>query len=241
MKWFGLGDGYMSKKRLIVYGDLHGCLKEFKELRKKIKPKKKDIEVVVGDAIIKGPFSSKILSYIRKKGIKLILGNNEDKFLNCINKKENCSDRFWSFAKDIKKKDIEFLKTLPYFLKMKNITIVHGGIPLGVSLDKKLTKKELKELTLLRYYDKDLNSLSWKDKDKMYKYWGELYDGREGFVVYGHQPFSKPRIDKYAIGIDTGCVYGGRLSAVIFKLKNKKYDTKNFKIVSVKARKKYFK
>ena len=231
----------MSKKRLIVYGDLHGCLEEFKELRKKIKPKKKDIEVVVGDAIIKGPFSGKTLSYIRKKGIKLIIGNNEDKFLNCLNKDDNCSDRFWSYAKEIKKKDIEFLKTLPYFLKIKNITIVHGGIPLGMTLDKELSKKELKELTLLRYYDKDLNSLKWTERDRMYKYWAELYDGREGFVVYGHQPFKKPKIDKYAIGIDTGCVYGGELSAVVFKLKGNKYDTKNFKIYSVKAKRQYFK
>ncbi len=227
-------------KRLIVYGDLHGCLTEFKELRKKINPKKDDIEVVVGDSIIKGPFSKEVVSYIRKNKILLILGNNEDKFLKCLKKKDLCSDRFWKYAKKIKKKDIEFLKTLPYFLKIKNITIVHGGIPLGVSLDKKLTKEELKELTMLRYYDKDLNSLSWKDRDKMYKYWAELYDGREGFVVYGHQPFSKPRIDKYAVGIDTGCVYGGRLSAVVFKLKDKKYDTKDFKIISVKARKNYF-
>jgi len=228
--------------RLIVYGDLHGCLEEFKALRKKIGIKKKDIEVIVGDSIIKGPFTRKTIKYVRKNGINLILGNNEDKLLRCFEKEDKCSDRFWSFAKELKKKDIEFLKTLPYFMKFKNITIVHGGIPITLkTLDKKLSDKEKKELTLLRYYDKNLKSLNWLERDKRYKYWAELYDGREGFVVYGHQPFKEPKIDKYAIGIDTGCVYGGKLSAVIFKKKGDKFDTKHYKIISVKARKKYFK
>jgi len=226
---------------LIVYGDLHGCLVEFKELRKKIGVKKDDIEVVVGDAIIKGPYNHEILKFIRKNGIYLIMGNNEEKVINCLKKEDKCSDRFLSYSSELTKKDIEFLKTLPYFLKFKNITIVHGGIPLGVSLNKNLTKKQKKEITLLRYYDKDLKSLSWMEKDKMYKYWAELYDGREGFVVYGHQPFKKPKIDKFAIGIDTGCVYGGRLSAVRFEQKKDRFDVKNYEIFSIKARKSYFK
>jgi len=115
------------------------------------------------------------------------------------------------------------------------------GIPFDVKLNKKLTKEQKKELTMLRYYDKNLKSLSWKEKDKLYKYWAELYDGREGFVVYGHNPFKKPRIDKYAVGIDTGCVYGGKLTAIIFKKKKKVFDTKHYELVSVSAKRNYFK
>ncbi len=66
-------------------------------------------------------------------------------------------------------------------------------------------------------------------------YWSEVYDGHEGFIVYGHQPFLKP-----SIGVDTGCVYGNRLSAVIFDKKDK-VKISTFRFESVMAKKVYAK
>ncbi|WP_202783956.1 hypothetical protein [Bathymodiolus thermophilus thioautotrophic gill symbiont] len=34
--------------------------------------------------------------------------------------------------------------------------------------------------------------------------------------MYGHQMFDEVEENKYALGIDTGCVYGNKLSAAIF-------------------------
>ena len=34
--------------------------------------------------------------------------------------------------------------------------------------------------------------------------------------MYGHQTFKEPNISPYAIGIDTGCVYGDKLTAIAF-------------------------
>ena len=48
-------------KRVIIYGDIHGCLDEFVELRKKIGVKKEDIEISTGDFLNKGPNSVKTL------------------------------------------------------------------------------------------------------------------------------------------------------------------------------------
>jgi bis(5'-nucleosyl)-tetraphosphatase (symmetrical) len=232
----------LPKSRLIIYGDIHGCLDEFKALRKKIKPTKKDIEVVVGDILNKGPFSLETLRYIMKKNILCIRGNNEDKILKLYKKNITEGIKPWEekILKNIKKKEIKFLKNLPYFLKFKNITVVHGGIPLGVRLSKKLSKEEKRNITLLRCYDKDMNMLAFHEKDRRYKFWSELYDGRDGFVIFGHHPFPKPKIEKFAVGIDTGCVYGGELTAIVFKKKKKIYDTKDYEIVSVKAKRGYF-
>jgi predicted phosphodiesterase len=237
-----LKEWILIKGRLIIYGDIHGCLDEFKVLRKKIKPTKKDIEVVVGDILNKGPFSLETLRYIIKKDILLVRGNNEDKILKLYKKNITEGIKPWEekIVRGIKKGEIKFLKNLPYFLKFKNVTVIHGGIPFGVRLSKKLSKEKRKQLTLLRYYDKDLNILPWYEKDKRDKFWSELYDGRDGFVVSGHHPFSKPKIEKFAIDIDTGCVYGGKLTAIVFKKKKKIYDTKDYEIFSVKARKNYF-
>jgi hypothetical protein len=43
------------------------------------------------------------------------------------------------------------------------------------------------------------------------------------------------------LGIDTGCVYGGKLTAVKFEFsENGEVDTKNYKLISVLALKKYW-
>jgi protein phosphatase len=43
--------------------------------------------------------------------------------------------------------------------------------------------------------------------------WGAAYRGRAA-VVYGHTPVAEPRWVKDTINIDTGCVFGGRLTAL---------------------------
>jgi hypothetical protein len=48
-------------------------------------------------------------------------------------------------------------------------------------------------------------------------WWYELYDGDE-LVIFGHTPSPLPRMHRrggalVALGLDTGCVYGGRLTA----------------------------
>ncbi len=47
-------------------------------------------------------------------------------------------------------------------------------------------------------------------------FWSEVWDG-ERMIIYGHTPTKnhKPKIEKKAIDLDTGCVYGGCLTAAI--------------------------
>ncbi len=50
-------------------------------------------------------------------------------------------------------------------------------------------------------------------------FWAEAYDGSQGFVIYGHSPWRDgwPREEEYALGIDTGCVFGRQLTAAVVK------------------------
>jgi hypothetical protein len=58
----------------------------------------------------------------------------------------------------------------------------------------------------------DLESIGEDDP-----FWADVYDGRNGFVIYGHSPWldGKVRRSDYTLGIDTACVFGGRLTAAV--------------------------
>jgi bis(5'-nucleosyl)-tetraphosphatase (symmetrical) len=229
--------------KIIVYGDLHGCLDEFKALRANINPSSVDREIVVGDILDRGPKSNLLFTYIREHGIESLMGNHEykylrykkhhDKFLETGKKNPMSFDDekleiFNAFSSD----DLEFLASLPYFIKIDNLTLVHAGITNNVDLDT-AKKKDLEKLLWVRYLKDDNVPLSLGEEDETSKFWSEWYDGEQGIIIYGHQPFSEVRVDKYSIGIDTGCVYANRLSACIVS------DTKNpmqhYEIVDIKS------
>ena len=222
---------------LIIYGDIHGCYNEFISLRKKINPNKNDIEICVGDIITKGKDSIQVLKHLQKHNIKSVLGNHEDKLVRYLehqsfDKKNPISldEDERNIIRNLDKKDIEFLKSLPLFLKYENITILHGGLQNHLNLND-ITKKEKSKILRMRYIDTENNYIAYGKEDNTSIFWADLYDGNQGFIVYGHQWFKEAKINKNAIGIDTGCVYGNKLSAVVFK----NSDVDNFKIQSVKA------
>jgi serine/threonine protein phosphatase 1 len=61
-------------------------------------------------------------------------------------------------------------------------------------------------------------------------HWSELWRGPP-FVVYGHTPRSEPATARWSLGIDTGCVTGGRLTAYLLPER---------RLVQVPARQRYF-
>jgi len=222
---------------LIIYGDIHGCYDEFISLRKKINPKKNDIEVCVGDIVTKGKNSIKLLKYIQEHDIKSVLGNHEDKLVRYLehkkSKKKNPvvldSDE-QSIIDNLDNNDIEYLKNMPLFLRFKDITVLHGGIQNHQDLNN-LTKKEKSKMLRLRYLDTDNNFIAYGKEKEDSIFWADIYDGNQGFIIYGHQWFDEVKQSEFALGIDTGCVYGNKLSAVVFH----NYNIENFKIISVKA------
>lgn len=224
--------------KLIIYGDIHGCYVEFISLRNQINPQKDDIEVCVGDIITKGKNSVRTLNFIIKNNIKSIRGNHEDKIIRYLNhKKSNKKNPIvldndeQNIIDNLTEKHIQFLENLPLFLRFENITIVHGGLQNHMNLDN-LSKKDKQKILRLRYLDGNYEFLAYGKEDEKSIFWADLYDGNQGFIVYGHQWFQEIKKSKFAIGIDTGCVYGNQLSAIVFP-NIKEYP--NYKIYSQKA------
>jgi len=223
----------MSK--LIIYGDVHGCYKSLKALRKEINPKKNDIEVCVGDVITKGENSIKVLDYLIKKNIKSVLGNHEDKLLRYLkhtkSKKKNpivLNDDEQEIVSQLTKEHIKYLQNMPYFVKHKKITILHGGILNHFDLDN-LSEREMQLVLRLRYLDKNCHYISYSKENNRSVFWADLYDGNQGYIVYGHRWTKEVQTSSHAIGIDTGCVYGNKLSAVVFE-KGKVANLKNYSV-----------
>jgi len=233
--------------KTIIYGDLHGCLEEFKALRKKVNPSQEDREVIIGDIIDRGPYSNELLSYVVDERIESLLGNHEYKYLRfkrhqdthlATGKKNpmNLSDSKMKIFEAMREEDLTYLETLPFFIKIENLTLVHAGLTNNIKLET-AKKKDLEKVLWIRYLKEDNIPLSLGKEDSTSHFWSELYDGTEGFVVYGHEPFKEVRVDTYSLGIDTGCIYGNKLTACI--ITDTKTPQESYKIVDIKSKKDY--
>ena len=210
------------------------------------------MEISLGDFLNKGPNSIETLRFIKKSKILAIRGNHEDKFIR-YDLHENIKKRFGKknpmkltpLEKEIYQslnfEDLKFLKSLPFYIKIGSLTVVHAGVTNTIFLEN-ATKKEFAKVMRVRFVDENGEFVALDEVNKKACcYWSEVYDGHEGFIVYGHQPFLKPKIDRFSIGIDTGCVYGNMLSAVIFEKNEDEVIIPSYRFESVKAKKAYAK
>ncbi len=223
---------------LIVYGDIHGCLDEFLKLREKINPLKTDIEICVGDVITRGKDSIKILRYIQKNNIRSVVGNHENKIIRYLKHEKHGIENPIKLDQDENKivselsvGDVDFINNMPLFLRFGRITVLHAGVQNHFNLDS-LSKEEMSKVLRLRYITNDGKFIPFGEEDSNSIFWSEVYNGKQGFIVYGHQTFEEVKSDKHSLGIDTGCVYGNKLSAVVFVDTN---NVENYSIFSVKS------
>ena len=201
---------------------------EFVALRKRVGARESDREFCVGDILNKGPKSIELLRFIRNSSIRVTKGNHEDKFIRYyLHERERqktgrknpmkLDDKEKEIFEALNSEDIRYLLSLPVYRRIGALTILHAGVLPDTRLDK-LTKKEAAKVMRVRYLTYKGEFVSLDDVDMaQHFWWSDLYDGRYGYIVYGHQPFLKPRVDRWSFGIDTGGVYGNVLTAVIFK------------------------
>ena len=229
--------------RHIIIGDIHGCIKEFSNLLDKLQLTSEDKLYSVGDVIDKGPDPIGCIRLARQLNIQTVRGNHEDKPIRWlrheeqskITKKKNPMSSVSAEEKliynQLNEEDINWLKHLPlsYKLEQFNTIIVHGGFLPGLEIDVQL-KKRSREVLRMRYVTEDTGefvSIMSAIQPPNTLLWTEAYNGPYN-VVYGHitHSFENPRIDFIernkveCVGIDTGCVTGGRLTAYILEDKS---------------------
>ena len=204
--------------RTIAIGDVHGCADEFEELLTKLKLKPEDRLIQVGDLVNRGPDSHRVIELARKYQVESIIGNHELRLLTARkkNKPSLLNQYDQTTVEQLTADDWEYLKAMPKFLYDAQIdtVIVHGGF-----LPNKPWQTQSSDLiTNIQVIDRKGKPAKRSDVPDAAP-WADSWGGSP-FVVYGHTP--RPRVfeRKGSIGIDTGCVYGGQLTAYIIEDKS---------------------
>ncbi|HEY4188244.1 MAG TPA: metallophosphoesterase [Polyangia bacterium] len=204
-----------AERRTIFVGDIHGCLDELQDLlRMAAVDDKADRVVLVGDLVAKGPDSQGVLALARERGFQAVLGNHDAKVLSVGHHARDVANdpergEHARVAATLLGEDWAFLESLPLTIALPDVgaIAVHGGLIPGVPL------AEQPRRFLLNLRSIAANGEPSKRVDGG-RPWGSLWPGPE-HVVYGHDAMRGLQRHPFATGLDTGCVYGGALSALM--------------------------
>ena len=221
--------------RIFAIGDIHGHLVVLDRLLRQLPMESEDTLVFLGDYVDRGPDSKGVLDRVvalkEERGDRLVclLGNHEDMMLDHwrrtrggwiddlhmlkgMSQVMDYGAGFWLsvggdatvrsyYPDDIDKEHIRFLCGLPIVHEQEAYSFVHAGIrPFGQT-----SRAEM--LWGASGFFADLDMLHGR----------VLLDTQSTSaprVVVGHTVFDRPMIGPDFIAIDTGCAFGGCLTAV---------------------------
>ncbi|MCH2109617.1 MAG: metallophosphoesterase [Polyangiaceae bacterium] len=202
--------------RTIWIGDIHGCAKEFASLLEQVQLTSADQVVLVGDLLARGPDSRGVLALAREVRALAVRGNHEHRMILAhaakIERKRGprLGPSHLALLDELGDEDWEQLQALPLSLDFPEhgIRVVHAGVTPGVSFE------EQQPWTLLHI--RSLTSRGAASDRYNIQSWAASYCG-EPHIVFGHNAQAGLQLAEHATGLDTGCVYGGELSALVLE------------------------
>ena len=215
-----------TAKKIFIVGDVHGCYREFLALLEKVDYSSKTHRLIlVGDIINRGPFSLEMLKWVRKRTVEIVRGNHEQSFIHGCRGNGLLSPVLIKLKKDMKKdinQWLDWLEALPFYIEGEDFLVVHAGLVPGEH--PKDSDPHL--LMNIRTWSKQGRNI----KSEGHPAWYSYYKGNKT-VIYGHWANRGLNVRDRTIGLDTGCVYGYKLSGVLLPER---------KIVQVPASKNYY-
>lgn len=216
-----------------IIGDVHGCIDELLELigklgyEVKIKddcfqishPDNRKL-VFVGDLVDRGRDSPKVLSLVMdvvKTGIGYCLcGNHDDKFAQYLNGKKvplshginTTIQQMECTSQEFRDEVRDFLSSLRshYVFDGGNLVVAHAGLPEDMHGG---AAGSVRSHALFGETTGEIDEYGCPVRVN----WAKKYYGK-ALVVYGHISVPEPEWINNTIDIDTGCVFGGKLSAL---------------------------
>ena len=200
--------------RRILVGDVHGCIDELQDLLALVRFDAEDRLILVGDLVAKGPDSGAVVSLCRQLGARAVRGNHDQHVLSLAagaSRKRPPSPDHQQALAQLGPDDLAWLGDQPHILLIpeERILVVHGGLDPRRSLG----DQRPGEVMTMRSIAADGAVSSRVDRADA-EPWAKCWMGPE-LVVFGHDAIRGLQQHPHAIGLDTGCVYGGRLSALL--------------------------
>jgi serine/threonine protein phosphatase 1 len=203
----------MSIEKTFVVGDIHGCLGVLKRLIDKIPwDPSKDRLIFIGDYIDRGEDSRGVIEYVvtltkNSQKVQCLIGNHEQALFDYLSGNDTQTyilngggatlisyDRVRRNKDDplIPPEHLDFFSSLLPMVELDDYYIVHAGFRPHIPIE----NQELSDMLWIR------NEFLLSEYD-----FGKV-------VIFGHTPFNNPVVMKNKIGIDTGAVYGNRLTCL---------------------------
>lgn len=222
-----------------VIGDIHGCFDELQQLiselgysqinNKLVHPDHRTL-VFLGDLTDRGPASIDVINFIydlvvNQDSAKYVPGNHCNKlyrfFLgNNVQLKhgiETTAEEYDQLSKtkqsQVRNQFMSLYEQAPLYLELTDVQaiVAHAGIK------ESFIGRHDKEVKTFVLYG-DITGETDEAGKPVRKDWAKHYTGSK-WIVYGHTPVLEPRQINNTINIDTGCVFGNKLTA--FRLPEK--------------------
>jgi Calcineurin-like phosphoesterase len=197
--------------RTLIVGDVHGCLDELLALLARVGRAPGDRVVLVGDLCAKGPDSAGVVRWARASGADAVLGNHDAHVLRAVRGEAKVGPAHRAVAETLGTADIAWLELRPLWLRLDGAAerphvVVHGGLVPGIPLEQQTRDHllNLRSITALGEPSKRIDGVPW----------ASLWRGPE-HVVFGHDAVRGLQRHPFATGLDTGCVYGRELTALV--------------------------
>jgi diadenosine tetraphosphatase ApaH/serine/threonine PP2A family protein phosphatase len=192
--------------RTLFVGDVHGCGDELQKLLELTNPTR---VILVGDMFTKGNKPEKVWKLIKKWDMEAVMGNHEVKML-----RDHRKSHFTKWSEEM----IDWIEALPLWIEEQDFFVVHAGV------DPYCRERTTRKTALVvRYWPKNSERKEFDEDHDLEQnedpFWWELYQG-DKLIIYGHDARRKLQDHRpFTLGLDSGCVYGGKLTGYLLEEK----------------------
>jgi len=228
--------------RHLIIGDVHGMAVELRALVAELALRSDDVLIFVGDLVDKGPESAEVVRIVRELAerfeVVLVEGNHEEKHRrfrrhlaagSTVADEMTGAEEMHRITADLSSEDVDFLDgAVPFHrIPAHDVLVIHAGVtgdmrrfPPTLEAVSRMSKKQRRSFNRIlrtRFLSADTGKfLMFGTNAPGDPFWADVYDGRFGHIVFGHEPFLEgPGAFDHATGVDTGAVFGGTLTALV--------------------------